>query len=222
MVLFKINGERNSGTRFFTKILEINKFPHYVDKHNQRVVYHWKHGVPNDDYKKLDEKVVDLFIFRNLDTWLISMFKNPYELKESEWNNDFNLFLNIKQLSNGYWKNCNNEVLNKDDEGKSIFQIRYYKFNKIMEYKKNNKDVILVNLSFIQNEKNLSQFLDFLSEKYIPKLKVNNYKLNIKHTKNNSNQKNTTYNINIDKYRDIINSNKNEEIEKFIDNLTFI
>jgi hypothetical protein len=91
-----------------------------------------------------------------------------------------------------------------------------------MEYKKNNKDVILVNLSFIQNEKNLSQFLDFLSEKYIPKLKVNNYKLNIKHTKNNSNQKNKTYNINIDKYRDIINSSKNEEIEKFIDNLTFI
>ena len=149
------------------------------------------------------------------------MFKNPYELKESEWNNDFNLFLNIKQLSNGCWKNCNNEVLNKDDNGKSIFQIRYYKFNKIMQYK-NNKDVILVNLSFIQNEKNLSQFLDFLSEKYIPKLKVNNCKLNIKHTKDKSNQKDRTYKINIDKYRDIINSNKNEEIEKFIDNLTFI
>ena len=222
MVLFKINGERNSGTIFFTKIFKINKFPHYVHKINKRVVTHWKHGVPNDDYKKLDEKVVDIFIFRNLDTWLISMFKNPYELKKSEWNNDFNLFLNIKQLSNGYWKNCNNEVLNKDDNGKTIFQIRYYKFNKIMQYKKNNKDVILVNLSFIQNEKNLSQFLDFLSEKYIPKLKVNNYQLNIKHTKDNSNQKNRTYKINIDKYRDIINSNKNEEIEKFIDNLTFI
>ena len=23
------------------------------------------------------------------------MFKNPYELKESEWNNDFNLFLHL-------------------------------------------------------------------------------------------------------------------------------
>ena len=52
-----------------------------------------------------------------------------------------------------------------------------------MEYKKNNKDVILVNLSFIQNEQNLSQFLDFLSDKYIPKLKGNNYICNIKHTK---------------------------------------
>lgn len=222
MVLFKINGERNSGTEFLTKILKINKFPHYVHKINERVISHWKHGVPNDDYKKLDEKVVDLFIFRNLDTWLISMFKNPYELKKDAWNNNFNLFLNKKQLSNGYWKNCNNEVLNKDDNGKSIFEIRYYKFKKIVQYKKNNKDVILVNLSFIQNEKNLSQFLDFLSEKYIPKLKVNNYKLNIKHTKDGSNQKNRTYKINIDKYRDIINTNKNEKIENFIDNLTFI
>ena len=81
MVLFKINGERNSGTNFLTQILEINKFPHYVTKINKRVITHWKHGVPNDDCKKLDEKVVDIFIFRNLDTWLISMFKNPYELK---------------------------------------------------------------------------------------------------------------------------------------------
>ena len=150
------------------------------------------------------------------------MFKNPYELNKSVFNKDFNLFLNTKQLSYNYWKNCNNEVLNTDDNGKSIFEIRYYKFNKIMEYKNNNKDVILVNLSFIQNEKNLSQFLDFLSEKYIPKLKVNNYLLNIKHTKDGSNQKNRTQEININNHTDIVNSNKNEEIETFIDNLTFI
>ena len=222
MVLFKINGERNSGTTFLTKILEINNFPHYVHEISGQVISHWKHGVPNNNYKKLDEKVVDLFIFRNLDAWLISMFKNPYELNKSVFNNDFNLFLNTKQLSYNYWKNCNNEVLNTDDNGKSIFEIRYYKFNKIMEYKNNNKDVILVNLSFIQNEKNLSQFLDFLSEKYIPKLKVNNYLLNIKHTKDGSNQKNRTQEININNHTDIVNSNKNEEIETFIDNLTFI
>lgn len=221
MVLFKINGERNSGTNFLTQLLQINKFPHYVHEINGRIVSHWKHGVPNNNYKNLDENVVDLFIFRNLDTWLMSMFKNPYELKR-EFNDDFNLFLNTKQLSNNYWKKSNNEVLNKDDNGKSIFEIRYYKFNEIMEYKKNNKDVILVNLSFIQNEKNLSQFLDFLSNKYIPKLKVNNYKLNIKHTKNGLNQKNRKHEININKYRNTINSNKNEQIEKFIDNLTFI
>ena len=222
MVLFKINGERNSGTNFLAEILKINKFPFYVDTIKNNVISHWKHGVPNDDYKNLDEKVVDLFIFRNLDDWLISMFYNPYELQHVRWQNEFDLFLNIKQLSNNYWKNCYNETINKDDNGKTIFQIRAYKFNKIMEYKKKNKDVILVNLSFIQNDKNLSEFLDFISDKYIPKLKIKNYILNIKHTKNNLTQKNRIYNINADKYRDIINSNKNDEIENFINKLTFI
>jgi hypothetical protein len=77
-------------------------------------------------------------------------------------------------------------------------------------------------LSFIQNEKNLSQFLDFLSEKYMPNLKVNSYILSINHTKDNSKDKNRNYDINIDEYKDIIDSNKNLEIENFINNLTFI
>jgi hypothetical protein len=91
-----------------------------------------------------------------------------------------------------------------------------------MEYKKHNKDAILVNLSFIQNDKNLLQFLDFLSKKYILKLNVDNYICDIKHTKDTSNKKNRTYNLHINEYEDIINSNKNNEIENFINNLTFI
>lgn len=221
MVLFKINGERNSGTNFLDEILKINNFPTYVQKIKNNIVYHWKHGVPSEDYKELNEKVVDLFIFRNLEDWLISFSINNYHLKN---HNNFNDFLTLPQISN---ENIlldyrTNECLNKDDNGKTVFQIREYKFNKIMEYKKNNKDVILVNLSFIQNPKNLSQFLGFLSDKYIPKLKINNYINNIQHTKEGSNKQNRTYNININEYRDIIDSNKNHEIENFINNLTFI
>lgn len=221
MVLFKINGERNSGTTFLYKILMINNFPTYNQNKNKNIVYHWKHGVPDEDYKKLDEKVVDLFIFRNLEDWLISFSKNSYHLKKI---NNFKDFLTLPQISTEkiLLDYRTNKYLNEDDNGKTIFQIREYKFNKIMEYKKNNKDVILVNLSFIQNSKNLSQFLNFLSDKYIPKLKVNNYINNIKHTKDDSNKQNRTYNINIDEYRDIIDSNLNEEIENFINNLTFI
>ena len=220
MVVFKINGERNSGTTFLTEILKINNFPCSVTKINGRVVYNWKHAVPIKENKELDEKVIDLFIFRNLDSWLISMFKNPYELEESKFNTDFKLFLNIKQSSANYWTNQYNEVLNKDDNGKTIFDIRYYKFNKIMEYAKDNKDVIFINLSFIQNEKNLLRFLNFLSNKYMPELKSNNYILSIKHTKDSSNEKNKKYDINIDEYRDIINRNKNIEIENFINNVS--
>lgn len=220
MVLFKINGERNSGTNFLEQILSKNNFPTYSQEIIGEIVYHWKHGIPCVDYKELDEKVVDLFIFRNLEDWLISFSKNQYHQKT---HNNFKDFLTLEQISNEteLLDYRTNEILNEDDNGKTIFQIREYKFNKIMEYKKNNKDVILVNLSFIQNEKNLSQFLDFLSEKYMKTLKVNNYICNINHTKDNTNNKNRTYDIDINEYRDIVDSNKNENIENFINSLTY-
>ena len=248
MVLFKINGERNSGTRFLERILKVNNFPTYtqIKDGNTNKIYHWKHGIPTDDYKELDKKVVDLFIFRNLEDWLISFFNNPYHLDIIlNPNNNFKDFLTLPHKAmysskylqeesvmyiNGkvYSKDRNwldyrtNKTVNDDDNGKTIFQIREYKFNKIMEYKKRNKDVILINLSFIQNKKNLSQFLDFLCDTYIPKLKVSNYICNIRHTKNNSNIKNRTYNTDINKYYDIIESAKNKDIENFINNLTYI
>ena len=52
MVLFKINGERNSGTNFLEQILKKNKFPTYTQQIIGKTVYHWKHGVPSVDYKK--------------------------------------------------------------------------------------------------------------------------------------------------------------------------
>jgi hypothetical protein len=221
MVLFKINGERNSGTNFLDQILRKNNFPTYSQKITGKTVYHWKHGVPSVDYKELDEKVVDLFIFKNLEDWLISFSVNSYHLKK---HNNFKDFLTLHQISNEtqLLDYRTNKLLNEDDNGKTIFQIREYKFNKIMEYKKNNTDVILINLGFIQNDKNLSQFLDFLSNKYMKTLKINNYICNIKHTKDGTNNKNRTYNIDINKYKDIVDSNKNEEIENFINSLSFI
>lgn len=220
MTVFKINGERNSGTNFLTQILKMNKFPTYDQTVKGKRVYHWKHGVPSNDYKELDKDVIDLFVFRSLDDWLISMFKNPYELV-NVFNDDFGYFLNLSQKSSEHWKSPTNEILNKDDNGKTIFQIRYYKFKKIIEYSRRNKNVIFLNLKFIQNETNLSDFLDFLSNTYIPKLKVDKYMLNIKHTKNKSNEKNRVYSVDIHKYRDIIDSKKDEDIETFINNLTF-
>lgn len=241
MVLFKINGERNSGTNFLHHILQKNNFPTYSQTMKENTLYHWKHGVPSIDYKELDEKVVDLFIFRNLEDWLKSFSKNPHHLKRRK---NFKDFLTFPQISteNKFVDYRTNKRLNEDDNGKTIFQIREYKFNKIMEYKKNNKDVILVNLSFIQNDKNLSQFLHFLHNKYMKEetgaeddeggevgdgderkiLKVKNFKCNMKHTKDQSNNKNRTYNIDINEYIDIIDSNKNEEIENFINSLSFI
>jgi hypothetical protein len=221
MVLFKINGERNSGTNFLSLILIMNGFNVYDQKIDDNVVYHWKHGIPTNDNKKLDNTVVDLFVFRNLECWLISFSKNPYHLKMYDSFNEF-LTLPQKSIEEEYVDYRTNQCLNDDDNDKTIFQIREYKFNKIIEYKNNNKDVVLLNLSYIQNENNLSHFLDYLSDKYMLHLKVNNYILQINHTKTNLNEKSKIYNINIDEYRDVINANKNVKIENFINNLTFI
>ena len=222
MVLFNVNGERNSGTNFLHLILDKNNFPVYDQKakRNGRIFYQWKHGVPTDDYKNLDVKVVDLFVFRNLEDWLISFYKNPYHVEKFK---NFSDFLTLPQRTKKHklYYSKTNKCINIDDNGKTIFQIREYKFKKIMEYKKRNNDVILINLSFIQNEKKLLQFLKFLSSKYLPNLKFDNYSLSIKHTKNSLNIKNRNYDIDISKYQEIINSRKNEEMEKFINNLTY-
>ena len=221
MVLFKINGERNSGTNFLSSILSKNGFPIYIQKITNNICYHWKHGIPRADIKLLNEQVIDIFIFKNIEEWLQSMYYNCYHLKKK---NDFKDFLITKQQS---VEKCHidyetKKYINDDDNNKTIFEIRYYKFQKIMEYKQNNKFVLLVNLSYLQDENNLLYFLNFLNVTYMNNSIKGNYITKIPHTKNKSIQTpNRIYNIDIKVYKDIIDKYKNEEIENFINNLTF-
>ena len=223
MVLFKINGERNSGTNFIHKILQINKFnviSHVKINKKKKLnrVKFWKHGVPKYN-KQLDDRVIDIFIFRNLDDWLVSMFKNPYHLEKKK---NFRKFLKQPQrvsLDNEIDPETNLFV-NHDDQGKTIFKIRYFKFNAIKKYKNKNKDVIFVNLSYIQNPENLKLFLDKLNKTYLNK-NSEKYITEIPHTKNKNKIKNRDYNIEISKYKNLINRKKNNYIERFINDLTY-
>jgi hypothetical protein len=57
--------------------------------------------------------------------------------------------------------------------------------------------------------------------KYIGHSPSHDYILEIPHTKNaHIGAQNRTYGINIDKYMEIIDDSKNEEIEEFINNIT--
>jgi hypothetical protein len=219
MVLFKINGERNSGTRFLSKILNINGFPVYEGKVIDPVVYHWKHAIPRPDVKTLDTRVVDLFIFRNLEDWLVSMYKNPYHLKPVS---DFATFLTVKQKActdRFYLDYKTNQCQNMDDNDKTIFEIRYYKFQKIMEYAKQQKDVLFINLSYLQNETNLLHFLQQLNKVYFHSVRPN-YITKIPHTKNDKLiGGNREYNIEVALFKPIIEKYKNEDIEHFIRNV---
>jgi hypothetical protein len=219
MVLFKINGERNSGTNFLFQILKMNGFSVYDQEIQNNICFHWKHGIPRNDCKQLNDRVIDIFIFRELNEWLISMYANPYHLKKYY---NFKNFLTLPQHSQEthLLDYKTNQCLNNDDKGKTIFQIRYYKFNKICEYKDNNNDIIFVKLSYLQNEKNLLHFLQTLNSKYLNN-PVSNYITSIKHTKSGENKKNRKYNINIQLFQNFINNKKNIKIENFINDLEF-
>jgi hypothetical protein len=218
-MLFKINGERNSGTNFLDSLLRINDFPTYVHEYKNNICYYWKHGIPDETIKNKNERVIDIFIFRNLNSWLVSFWKNPYHLKSI---NEYANFLTEKQVSKeiNIFDFRNKIFLNEDDNNKTIFDIRYYKYNNIVDYKNKNKDIVFVNLDFIQNKDNAYLFLKALNEMYIKDERINYITEVKKHTKSNEEIKNRSYSL-MDDNTDIINTYKDNEIETFIDNLKF-
>ena len=50
-MLFKINGERNSGTNFLAILLQKNFGKVYSQKIENNICYHWKHGIPDNSVK---------------------------------------------------------------------------------------------------------------------------------------------------------------------------
>jgi len=224
-ILFKINGERCSGTNFIHKLIEKN-FKYVYSNHydyTNSISYNWKHGVPCNNIKAQKKQLVDIIIFRNLDKWLISMFKNSYALMPFK---NFRDFLKNKQIPDinyydyTYTEYNTKQNINIDDTDKTIFEIRYYKYKKLMEYFKNNNNVVLVNLDYIQNDENCLIFLKEINRIY--KLNTNSFSLEKNHTKNKSENINTDYRIDITEYKDIIEQYKDTMIEKEIDNLKFV
>lgn len=226
-MIFKIYGERNSGTNYLTQLLESNfgknsvyvdnSIPVMMNSFEILLTKHWKHGLP--DSKLKSSKVVDIIIFRDLHGWLKSMFYNPYHLVPDI---DFNNFLLKPQESNELiqFDYTTKTPINNDDNHKTIFDIRYYKMYEYLNYFSNNDNVILVNLNFIQHANQCIYFLSEINRIY--GLNITQFYLQENHTKSGENRKNRNYNINIDDYKNVINSKKKADIETIIDNLSFV
>ena len=187
----------------------------------------WRHGYPSRSLKLLSYgKVINFLIFRNLDDWLVSMYNNPYYLKVDKTTTSFSDFLTKKQELSGDpdvpINNMNKMVLNHTDEGKTIFEIRYQKINKYLRFFEKNNDVVIVNLSYLQDEKNCIHFLNSINKKYGLNMTQIWGRIPL-HTKTNEvNKKNRVYNTKIDDtIRSIINQSQNEDIENRIKRLTF-
>lgn len=219
-MLFKIYGERNSGTNFLQELLEKNFGNVYVHTKNGKIFDYWKHGIPNPKLKEVYPGIVEVFIIRELDSWLLSMFKTPYHLKPFD---NFKDFLTEKQELNEPDKLDYQTMkpINEMDNGKTIFEIRYYKIQKIFEYYTNYNNIVIVNLEHLQNNDNCINFLKALNKTFVHK-KIKKYEIDFPHTKTHKKYKNQNYKIDINEYREIIDKYKCNYIEEKINNIFLI
>ncbi len=202
----KIYGERNSGTNFLKKLLSINIENITILPSSYK--YDWKHGFSRFKNFEKTEEILFIFIIRDLESWLKSMFKNPYHY-EIKYNNIADFLINklcIKDLRKEH--NVNIDIRENDD----LFNLRYNKIKHYLNNCGNLKNFIFVNLEKLQNDN--EHFLNFLSDKYLLKI-VLPYKKILNHIKTKEeNIVNRNYNIILP--NNIIENKKNVSLENFV------
>lgn len=189
----------------------------------------WKHGFPSRKTKLLSDKVINIFIIRSLDKWLVSMYHKPYCLYTEQC--CFKCFLKRNQkisTSKGgpleMFDIITNKSINKVDENKTIFEIRYLKIKSYLRYLHNNSDVVFVSLDYLQNKDNCRAFIHRLNEKYELGIDGNNIIDELEHHVKTQIKgcKETPYDYIINEEESLlINRFKNDDLEDWINNLTF-
>jgi hypothetical protein len=220
-----VSGERNSGTTFLAELLR----KHGLIVYDGLCVYNlqltWKHDFARNDLKLVGPNPVNIFIVRDLDKWLITTYHKPYYLHMERYEPLFGFIFRKQRLSkrpNIAKTVRDGKVLNHTDENKTIFEIRYEKLQSYIKFFNENTNVVIVKLEYLQNEENCIYFMQQLSQKYGFKFQTI-YGCMDKHTKTGRpNEKNIKYSTVICPLtRAIINLKKNEELENYVNNLTF-
>ena len=246
-MIIKIYGERNSATSFLEFLLRAN----VIDEKNKvfkdsisfnKKSYCWKHGIPREfDVNLLankpknlinEEDVLYICIFRNLEDWLKSMYTYPHHLKNTGRKiESFQNFIRKKHkiIRKSTFPSVNdyhtNLLPNEDDNGKTIFQIRYNKLIAHIDFFAKQSNIIHINTTYLQE--NIKFFLDVLSHIYKIKMKEKLI-LNIPYTKEFTckgfkldKNNNTIYeDIKIEKYKNFIDKQINKHYEKYVNTLT--
>ena len=155
----KILGERNSGTNFLTSLIEknikdINIFSSYYKGGTG-----WKHGFPRFElFNELDSTLF-IFIIRDLDTWIKSMYFNPYHY---ETPHNINKFLTEKIKIND--KRKDHDVNIYKSEQLNIINLRIAKIKSYLNFYENVNNAVFINLEDLQNDN--KKFLEFLKTIY--------------------------------------------------------
>ena len=185
----KIFGERNSGTTFLNKLLVDNicNTNSYSYRYNEGTG--WKHGFPRIELFNNINKTLFIFIIRDFDSWIKSMFMNPYHYEKSK---DINTFIKEKLKCNE--KNIDHDTNIYELEKQDIISLRYSKINSYLEFYDKINNGIIISLDYLQN--NDEDFIKFLNKNYGIEINDNFTKV-INHTKNKnlSNVCNRKYDI---------------------------
>lgn len=207
MVNIKIYGERNSGTTFLMKLLEKNLLNVNIEDGLFTNRMGWKHSfLYKNIVKKYKRNTIFIFLIRDLEPWLKSMYKNPYHIGRRR---------NIKEF-------IRKPILPKEGrrrhpinwdmrERSNIVSLRYGKILSYLSAMSHLENCLFLNLGDLQ--KNYEKVLAFISknfnirkrEKVIPILK---------HTKTKTNMQNRKYNLDLPHIR-----NRNRKIEQFVSSL---
>lgn len=213
----KIFGERNSGTIFLTSLIRNNFKGIHICNHELNGGTGWKHGIPNNFYlNKLKGKVIYIVIFRELVSWLNSMYHRPYHIHKR--NNFYEFIISKIKSKTGY--DCDVKYF-PWESSKNPFQLRYFKYNELKKLFLKKENVVLLNLEWLQKDKG-QQFVNLLHQNFGLEKRFTLFKPVLKHTKTH---KKTDNDKSYKKYKipsSVFKKYANPMIENEINNLTFI
>lgn len=206
----KIFGERNSGTHFLSALLRNNITQDDIHFFKEGYIEGtgWKHGYP--DIKLFNKDIVDktlfIFIIRDKDAWIKSMFNNAYHYKQPREINEFLLRpLEVEESRN-------NHPVHDESEKLNIIDLRYSKIAAYLSFFKLVSNAIILNLEDLQaNDKKLLVFLENYF-KIVMKEEVNHIETHCKDSKIKS--PNRTYNTVLPK-----NIKNNAMLEDFVNKI---
>ena len=172
----KIFGERNSGTNFLEQLVRRN----IIDINVCSSFYigsGWKHGFPRIELFNEVNETLFIFIIRDLESWLISMYNNPYSFICPD---NISAFISEKLCINDL--RMDHDVhTNKEEQQPNIISLRYAKIKSYERFFDKVPNAIFINLQDLQE--NNDKFLNFIRDTYSLNISEHIYRIDL-HTKN--------------------------------------
>ena len=178
----------------------------------------WKHGFPKSTSN--NNETLFIFIIRDLEPWLKSMYNRPYHLKKHD---NIDLFITDDLIANDKRKDHDVNI-NKEETGKSLLQLRCDKINRYIEFFKTIQHGIMINLEDIQKDYG-EKFINTIKKEFMLSNDSNDstFIKITRHTKTGENKQSIIHNTTIDQTiieRYLLkNESETINIEEFVNNL---